>query len=67
MANESLRALARENGVKLWEIAAFWQISEPTMTRWLRQELNSVQRTRFEKAVAAISAAHEEQEADANG
>lgn len=38
-ANEDVRRAARAAGVPLWRIAAELQVSEPTLTRWLRTPL----------------------------
>ena len=62
MSNAELREFAKERGVKLWEIAVLWEISEPTMTRLMRQELDSVKRERFLRAVEHIQAMHDEKE-----
>ena len=37
--NQTVREAAKRNNVKLWQIAAYMGISEPTMTRLLRQPL----------------------------
>lgn len=39
MRNLIIRQQAKENGVKLWQIADALGISEPTLTRKLRHEL----------------------------
>ncbi|MGI6152973.1 MAG: hypothetical protein ACOYJB_03945 [Christensenellaceae bacterium] len=51
MKNFELRKLAHECGVKLWEIADYLGISEPTMTRLLRHELPEQKR---QELIAAI-------------
>ena len=38
--NEDIRAMARKNGVYLYEIAEVLGVSEPTFIRWLRKELS---------------------------
>ena len=40
MQNMTIRTVAKENNVKLWQIAERLKISEPTMTRKLRHELS---------------------------
>ena len=60
MKNVELRKFAKEHGVRLWEIADYMQISEPTMTRLLRRELDSVQRESFLRAVERIQTMHDE-------
>lgn len=64
MENVELREFAKGQGVKLWEIADYLQISEPSMTRMMRRELNSVQRERFLRAVEHVQTMHEEKEVD---
>ena len=64
MVNQDVREFAKEHGVKLWEIADYMQISEPTMTRLMRRELDSVQRERFLRAVEHIQVKHDEKEVD---
>ncbi len=66
MVNQDVRMFAKKRGVKLWEIADYLQISEPTMTRLMRRELDSVQRERFLRAVEHVQATHDEKE-DENG
>ena len=39
LANTDIRAAAKSAGVKLWELAYHFNISEPTVTRRLRREL----------------------------
>ena len=62
MKNVELRKFAKGHGVQLWEIADYMQISEPTMTRLMRRELDSVQRERFLRAVEHVQAMHDEKE-----
>ena len=40
MANQDIRSYAKENGVKLWQVAEVIGISEITMSRRLRYELS---------------------------
>ena len=44
LANTDIRETAKEKGVRLWEIAEFLRISDPTMTRKLRRELSETER-----------------------
>ena len=39
-ANLEIRRLAKAEGIPLWKIADFLNVSEPTMTRKLRRELS---------------------------
>lgn len=59
-SNTELRRTAKAAGVPLWKIARELGISEPTMTRMMRTELDEDQRARFLAAVAKL----EEQEDD---
>ena len=54
MENMDLRLLARGNGVPLWKIAEQMHISEPTLTRWLRQPLTEEKKEKF---IAALETA----------
>lgn len=38
-ANENIRKMARSANIPLWRIAREMNVSEPTMTRWLRNPL----------------------------
>lgn len=61
MTNKDLRAFAKEHGVKLWEVADYMQISEPTMTRLMRHELDGKQLERFLQAVESIQLNHDKE------
>ena len=43
MQNMKIRLYAKERGVPLWKVAAFLRISEPTLYRNLRQEIEDEQ------------------------
>ena len=45
MANESLRAELRNKGLMLWELADILGISEASVTRMLRHELTTEERS----------------------
>ena len=55
MANQDLRAYAKQNGVKLWQIANYKGISEPTMTRLLRQELSTNEKNDFIRIINTLA------------
>lgn len=55
MSNCELRSMAKEKNVKLWQIAKFLGISEPTLTRWLREPLSEKRKADFIAAVVKIS------------
>lgn len=44
LSNNEVRKKAKEQGVRLWEVAEVLNISEPTMTRKLRKELPTAER-----------------------
>lgn len=39
MANTDIRKLLKKSGIKLWEIADYFGVSEATITRWMRHDL----------------------------
>lgn len=47
MANQDIRQYAKKAGVRLWEVAEFLGISDPTMTRKLRHELPETEKTKL--------------------
>lgn len=53
-ANEDVRRAARAAGVPLWRIAAELQISEPTLTRWMRVPLPDDKRNRIMQAIPVL-------------
>lgn len=55
--NESVRKAARVAGIPLWMVASKIQVSEPTLTRWLRFPLSE---EREQKIMAAIQELTEE-------
>ena len=59
-ANEDVRRAARAAGVPLWKIAAELQVSEPTLTRWMRVPLPDEKRDKIMRAIPALEreAAH---------
>lgn len=56
MANQDIRTFAKQNGVKLWQIAKVKGISEPTMTRLLRQELSKEEKATFRRIITELAA-----------
>lgn len=56
MYNKDIRTYAKENNVKLWQIAKAMGISEPTMTRKLRSELPEQDKQTFRRIVDELSA-----------
>lgn len=55
MANQDIRMYAKQNGVKLWQIAKVKRISEPTMTRLLRQELSDADKAEFRQIIDVLT------------
>lgn len=47
MVNQDIRQYAKRAGVRLWEVAEFLGISDPTMTRKLRHELSETEKTKL--------------------
>lgn len=56
MANQDIRKYAKQNGVKLWQIANTMGISEPTMTRLLRLELPEQDKIKIIRIINELSA-----------
>lgn len=52
--NEKIRREAKAAHVPLWEIAAQIGISEPTITRWMRSELNEEREKLIRGAISEI-------------
>ena len=57
MNNLELRTKARRNGVRLWEIAEYLNVSDPTMTRKLRRELPATEKQRILAIIDEIATA----------
>lgn len=53
--NQTVREAAKRKGVKLWQIAVYLGISEPTMTRWLRSALSPDRENAILKAIDEIA------------
>ena len=56
MANQDIRRYAKQNGVKLWQVAKVKGISEPTMTRLLRMELSDDEKATFRRIIDELAA-----------
>lgn len=56
MANQDIRSYARQNKVKLWQVAKVKGISEPTMTRLLRNELPDNEKATFRRIIDELAA-----------
>ena len=55
LANTDIRAAAKSAGVRLWELADHFGISEPTVTRKLRRELPQGEKQRIFSAIEEIA------------
>lgn len=66
LANKELRQKARSCGVPLWMLAVELGISEPTMTRRLRQELSVRDKEKLLAMVADIARRKEAEENEQN-
>lgn len=55
MSNEDIRSYAKENKVALWMIAKRLGVSEPTITRWLRIELEPLKKQEFMNVIDEIA------------
>lgn len=58
MSNEDLRMEFRIANVKQWEVADEIGISEMTMVKWLRKELDDERKARIRKGIAAVAEKH---------
>lgn len=56
MQNEDIRNIATKSGVRLWEIADALGMTEWTLSRKLRKELNDEQKERIYSAIEVIKA-----------
>ncbi len=58
MANERLKDAARFSGVKLWEIASRFGVSDGQFSRWMRREFPDEQREKALRFIDEIAAEH---------
>lgn len=47
MNNQEIRTVAKEKGVKLWEIASLYGLNDGNFSRKLRHELPEVEKTKI--------------------
>lgn len=59
--NQDIRALAKDRGVKLWEIAEVIGVSDGNFSRRLRRELSPAEKQRIVKIIDRVAARHAEQ------
>lgn len=57
LANEDIRRYAAAHGVRLWHIAKELNISDPTMSRWLRSELPQREKEKYIKLIDKLARA----------
>lgn len=56
LCNIDIRTAAKQNGVRLWEVADRLNVSEPTITRKLRRELPADEKQRIISLIDEIAA-----------
>lgn len=56
LCNTDIRTAAKQKGVRLWEVADWLNVSEPTITRKLRRELPADEKQRIISLIDEISA-----------
>lgn len=61
--NADVRSYAKEQGVKLWELAAFMHVSDMTITRKLRADLTGTEKAELRKHIDKIAADKAKKEA----
>jgi len=55
MKNREIREQAKAQGVKFWEIGVAMGVSEATITRWLRVELDTEKKVAMMKAIEQVA------------
>lgn len=53
--NQNVRKAARVAGIPLWAVASKIQVSEPTLTRWLRFPLPADKEQRIMSAIQELA------------
>ena len=56
LANADIRTTAQEKGVRLWEIAEYLKISEPTLIRKMRKELSEKEKAVYFDIIEKLAA-----------
>lgn len=62
--NQDIRAIAKEHGVMLWEIAERLNITDGNFSRKLRRELSTEQKAQIIEIIQSVAAQHAEQSTD---
>lgn len=65
LANADIRETAKNKDVRIWEIADFLNISDPTMTRKLRKELPCSEKQKIFKIIDELAAEKQAQKENA--
>ena len=55
MKNMDIRLYARGNGVQHWRLARALGVSEPTLTRWLRDELTEEKKKEYRALIDELA------------
>ena len=58
MSNQDLRNEMRIANVRQWEVADAIGVSEMTMVKWLRKELDEEKKARVRQGIETAAAAH---------
>ena len=61
--NQDIRAIAKDNGVMLWEIAEHLNITDGNFSRRLRRELSAEQKAQVIEIIKAVAAKRADQSA----
>ncbi len=56
LANADIRSAAKQAGVRLWEIADKMGVSDPTITKRLRKELDASEKEKYYQLIQCIAA-----------
>lgn len=63
-SNQMLRDEMKAGQIKQWEVAEYMEISEFTLSRWLRKELTAEQKVKVKRAIEQIMKQKERGDAD---
>lgn len=47
MANEKIRKAVKDNGMYIWQLSEVLDVSEATITRWMRHEMPDEKQTKI--------------------
>ena len=54
MENREIRLMARGRGVQMWRVAKAMWVSEPTLYRWMREELPEDKKVQIMQIIAEL-------------